>query len=101
MSETSGIIHLCAIIRARPGMENQLKNELEIVVNKTQQEAGCIQFQIHQLKNDPTQFMLWECFRSHESLRKHIATDYTQRYFATARAYMAQPTEVIELNRFA
>jgi quinol monooxygenase YgiN len=45
--------------------------------------------------------MLWECFKDRASLQEHIAKDYTQDYFATARAFMSQPTEVIELSKFS
>jgi quinol monooxygenase YgiN len=93
-------IHLCAIIRAKAGMEGQLKAELAKVVSKTRSEPGCLQFQIHEFADNPRQFMLWECFASPESLREHVAKDYTKAYFATAQPLMSEPTEVIRLSRF-
>jgi quinol monooxygenase YgiN len=93
-------IHICAIIRAKSGVEGQLKAELAKVVDKTVSEPGCLQFQIHEFSDNPGQFMLWECFVSAESLREHMTKDYTKAYFATAQQLMSEPTEVIRLTRF-
>ena len=93
-------IHICAIIRAKVGMEKQLKAELAKVVAKTVLEPGCLQFQIHEFADNPQQFMLWECFASSESLREHMAKDYTKAYFATAQPLMFAPTEVVRLKKF-
>lgn len=101
MSASAQPIHMCAFIRAKPGMEDRLRAELVKVVRATQSEPGCLMFHIHEIVGSPGQFMLWELFASPESLREHMEMAHTKAYFAAAHLLMSQPTEVIRLDRLA
>jgi quinol monooxygenase YgiN len=92
-------VHICALIRAKPGQEDKLKAALVEVVQKTQREPGCLLFQIHEFEHDPCRFMLWECFENFAALEAHMATDYTREYFENARKFMAEPTQVTRLRK--
>jgi quinol monooxygenase YgiN len=92
-------IHLCAIIRAQQGMESLLKAALLKVVAKTQSEPGCLLFQIHEFEDDPSQFMLWECFKDKISFEAHMVMPHTREYFARAKDLMSHPTQVVELKK--
>lgn len=89
-------IILVATIKAGKGKRDQLKADLLEVVSQTQQEPGCLQFEIHEDVNNPGVFCLWEHFASQADFDKHLAMSYTKDYFAKGNALA---TDVVTLQR--
>lgn len=87
---------LVATITAKNGKRDQLKEDLLEIVSLTQQEPGCLQFEIHEDVNNPEVFSLWEHFASREDFDKHLAMSYTRDYFAKGNALS---TDVVTLKR--
>jgi len=87
---------LVATIQTKSGMRDQLKEDLLKIVNLTRQEAGCLQFEIHEGVKNPDMFVLWEHFASQADFDKHLAMSYTKDYFVKGNALS---TDVVTLKR--
>ena len=59
---------LTAMVKAKPGQEEAVKEALLSMVEPTRKEPGCLCYNLHQSKADPTQFMFYEQWASQEAL---------------------------------
>lgn len=57
-------ITVVARFRAKRGMENRLRQELIALVEPTRREPGCINYDLHQDRDDPVQFLFYENWTS-------------------------------------
>ena len=70
-----GII-LTAIVKAKPGQEEAVKEVLLGMVEPTRKEPGCLCYNLHQSKSDKTQFMFYEQWASQEAIDAHGKTPH-------------------------
>jgi quinol monooxygenase YgiN len=70
-----GII-LTAMVKAKPGQEEAVKEVLIALVEPTRKEAGCLCYNLHQSKSDRTQFMFYEQWASKEAIDAHGKTPH-------------------------
>ena len=69
-------IILTAMVKAKPGQEEAVKEALMSMVGPTRQEPGCLCYNLHQSKSDATQFMFYEQWASKASLDAHGKTPH-------------------------
>jgi len=67
---------LTAMVKAKPGHEDAVKEALLSVVEPTRKELGCLCYNLHQSKADPTQFMFYEQWASKGDLDAHGKTPH-------------------------
>lgn len=67
---------LTAMVKAKPGQEDAVKQALLSLVEPTRKEPGCLCYNLHQSKADPTQFMFYEQWASKEDLSAHGKTPH-------------------------
>jgi len=72
-----GVI-LVAMVKAKPGQEEAVKEALLALVEPTRKESGCLCYNLHQSKDDKTQFMFYEQWASKEALDAHGKTPHLQ-----------------------
>ena len=65
-------ITVVATFQARPGKESELKSALIGLVAPTRQEAGCINYDLHALPEDPAKFLFHENWTSKAHLDTHL-----------------------------
>lgn len=70
-----GII-LTAMVKAKPGEEDAVKEILVALVEPTRKEPGCLAYNLHQSKSDKPQFMFYEQWASKEALDAHGQMPY-------------------------
>jgi quinol monooxygenase YgiN len=87
-------ITVLARIRAKEGMEEQVKQELLALVKPTRAEEGCINYHLHQVVDDKTLFVFHENWRSGEDLDKHVATAHFQAFAAKAGDLLGEPVDI-------
>lgn len=71
-----GAVILTATVKAKPGQAAAVKEALLSLVAPTRQEPGCLCYNLHQSKSDPTQFMFYEQWASKEALDAHGKTPH-------------------------
>ncbi|MGO9917276.1 MAG: putative quinol monooxygenase, partial [Isosphaeraceae bacterium] len=64
---------LTAMVKAKPGQEDAVKEALLSLVEPTRKEPGCLCYNLHQSKADPIQFMFYEQWASKDEC--HYAGD--------------------------
>jgi quinol monooxygenase YgiN len=69
-------IILTAIVKAKPEEVEAVKDALMTMVEPTRQEPGCLCYNLHQSKSDPTQFMFYEQWASKEAFDAHGGTPH-------------------------
>jgi len=68
-------VTVVATFKAKPGKEAELKKILLGFVAPTRKEAGCINYDLHELPDDPSQFLFHENWTSKAHLDAHLQND--------------------------
>jgi quinol monooxygenase YgiN len=87
-------VTVLAVIRARAGMEERVKQELLAMVGPTRKEAGCINYDLHQSTGDTGLFMFYENWRSQKDLDDHLAAPHFKAFASKGGEILDVPAEV-------
>ncbi len=87
--------------KARPGRENELKKIFLDMVEKTRKEVGCINYDLHQASDDPTEFRFYENWTSRSRLDDHLSSPHLKNFFEIADDILAEPPEIKILKKLA
>lgn len=74
------VLTVVAKVVAKDGAIEQLKVELLKLVEPTRQEAGCIEYRLHQDCDDPAVFTFYENWESYACLEQHLNSKHFQVY---------------------
>jgi len=75
--------HLLTVIahmRAAPGKEDELRSELTALVEPTSQEAGFVNYDLHESLEQPGTFYLYENWEPPDHLDDHLAAPHLTRF---------------------
>ncbi|ABP56667.1 putative quinol monooxygenase [Salinispora tropica] len=67
-------------VRAKPDQVEPLKAELKRVVPIIRQDEGCVSYHLHQDNSDPTRFLVYENWESHELWQAHMDSPHVQAH---------------------
>lgn len=70
------LLTVIAYMWAAPGKRDELRAELEALVEPTLAEKGCINYDLHQSLEDPDMFLFYENWESGEDLDAHLAAPH-------------------------
>jgi quinol monooxygenase YgiN len=71
-----------ALFEAKPGKEQALKEALTTLIKPTRAEEGCINYDLHQDRDNPAKFMFHENWVNKEAHAKHGTTPHIQAWRA-------------------
>jgi quinol monooxygenase YgiN len=91
-------VTIVAILKARKGKEQQLRDELLKVVTPSRAEAGCLEYVLHESQEHPEQFVFYETWTDETALQEHIASSHYQEYRQAVEALL-DTREVYRLNK--
>ena len=83
-----------ALVKAKPGMEEAVKQELSALVGPTRTEEGCINYDLHQSLDHEGHFRFYENWTSKELLDRHLQSAHVTRFIAKADQLLAEPPEI-------
>ena len=83
-----------ALVKAKPGMEETVKQELSALVGPTRAEQGCINYDLHQSLDHEGHFRFYENWTSKELLDRHLQSAHVTRFIAKADQLLAEPPEI-------
>ncbi len=89
-------IVITAILKPKENMESQLRAELDKVLEASRQEAGCLNYVLHQSIEDDT-FVLHETYQDKDALENHVNSSHYQEYRANT-ADLIERREVFKLK---
>ena len=87
-------VTVLARFRAREGKEEELKQAIMACVAPTRAEAGCINYDLHQLAGDKGDLILYENWRSKKDLEVHLEMPYLEKLKAQADELCSSPIEI-------
>jgi len=73
-------VSVVALIKARSGMEEQLREETQALVKPTRSEVGCLNYDLHQDRCDPLLLIFYENWRSQQDFEEHLNKPYIKEY---------------------
>src|SRR6516165_9906021 len=83
-----------ALIKAKSGLEESVKQELSALVGPTLSEEGCINYDLHQSLDHHGHFRFYENWTSKELLERHLQSAHVKRFIAKADPLLAEPPEI-------
>ena len=87
-------VTVLATIKAKPGLEETVRDEVLALVGPTRAEEGCLNYDLHQSRDDAALFMLYENWVSKEDLDKHLEMPYLQAFLGKAPDLLAEPVQI-------
>ncbi len=83
-----------ATMKARPGLEAEVRRTLLALIAPTRQEPGCLSYELHQAVGDPATFLFHESWTSKQHLDDHLARPHLAALLARADALFAAPPQI-------
>ncbi len=87
-------VTVVARLRAKPGKEQQLRELLLSLVAASRKDAGCLNYDLHQSKQDPAQFIFHENWASQAHLDQHLAKPDLKAALDKAGQMVAEPPQI-------
>jgi quinol monooxygenase YgiN len=83
-----------AQIKAKPGKEGQVRQELMSLVAPSRKDAGCLNYDLHQALDNPTHFLFHENWTSKAHLDQHLQKPDLQAVLARVGQMVAEPPRI-------
>ncbi|GAA5018787.1 putative quinol monooxygenase [Kitasatospora paranensis] len=90
-------VQLVILITTLPGRGGEQIAAFERLAPLVRAEAGCLQYDLHQVSGEPERFVLIERWASKAALAAHDVTPHMIEADAASPAFRAGPAEVVEL----
>ncbi|MCW9459901.1 putative quinol monooxygenase [Klebsiella michiganensis] len=95
------MISLLAVLTAKPGRSDALRQALQALLLPTRQEPGNLDYALFQLRDAPDTFYMRESWRNQEALDAHIALPHFQDFIAQMDSLLAGPLRLDYLTPVA
>jgi quinol monooxygenase YgiN len=83
-----------AQIKAKPGKETQVRQELLSLVAPSRKDAGCLNYDLHQALDHPALFLFHENWTSKAHLDQHLQKPDLQATLARLGQLVAEPPQI-------
>src|SRR4051794_37619854 len=87
-------IVLIARLKVKADKIEEARSAALAIVEPSRQEAGCINYDIHQSIEDETVFLWHETWSSKAAIDEHFATPFFQEFFAVVGGIAAEPPQI-------
>jgi quinol monooxygenase YgiN len=88
------LLTVMARIKAAPGKETQVRQELLSLVAPSRRDAGCLNYDLHQAKDDPALFLFHENWVSKAHLDAHLAKPDLQAVLGRVGKIVSEPPQI-------
>jgi len=92
-------INITAIIKSKPETIEITKALLTEMAVNSKQETACIQYDLHQSKEEPEYFFFHEIWDNEEDLELHNAKPYIQKFVEKAPEILAETPKIYKTNK--
>lgn len=87
----SSITVVAKLVAKEDAIESVKKETLKMV-GPTRQEAGCLEYRLHQDNENPAVFVFYETWQDQAALTAHTQTAHYQSYAAAVAGLLAEKT---------
>ncbi|EZH82351.1 antibiotic biosynthesis monooxygenase [Ectopseudomonas composti] len=88
-----------AVLKAKPGKQQELKEGLLSLIEPTRAEPGNLDYVLFEMRDEPGTFYMREAFKDQAALDAHFTTPYFQAFAATADELLSEPLQLIFLEQ--
>lgn len=88
---------ILAVLHAQEGQRENLKAALSALIEPSRAEAGCLDYAVFQLQEEPDTFYVRESWRGQEGLDQHIALPHFQHFMSIMNTLLSEPLKLIPL----
>ena len=99
MNTSSNVLVSIAVLKAKAGKEQALKEELLTLIEPTRAEPGNLDYVLFEQRDEQGTFYMREAFGDQAALDAHISMPYFQRFAATADDLLQEPLQLIFLEQ--
>lgn len=92
-------VTVVAVLKARSGQEENLRQALLALIPTTRKEQGCINYDLHVSAENPAEFVFLENWTTKADLDAHLANDHLQDFLGKADALLAEPPQITLWSR--
>ena len=85
------MISIIAVLKARPGKTESLRDALKALLLPTRQEPGNLDYTLFQLRDEPETFYMRASWRDEAALEEHIALPHFQAFIGQMESLLAEP----------
>jgi quinol monooxygenase YgiN len=90
-----------AQIKAKPGSEAQVRQELLSLVAPSRKDAGCLNYDLHQAQDNSALFMFHENWTTKACLDQHLQKPELQAVLARVGQLVAEPPRITLWEKIA
>lgn len=94
-------VNVVARFKAKSGQTEPVRGTLEKMVGPTRGEAGNLGYDLHQGADDPSEFVLYESWKSKADLDEHMGKPYFKTMDQELSTTLEQPYTVTVLKHIA
>lgn len=85
------VISIIAVLKAKPGKTEALKQALRALLLPTRREPGNLEYALFQLRDTPDVFYVRESWRGQAGLDEHINLPHFQTFILQMNDLLAEP----------
>jgi quinol monooxygenase YgiN len=90
-----------ALVKAKPGTETEMREELLSLVVPSRRDPGCINYDLHCGADNPAAFLFFENWTTKELWEQHLAKPDLQAVLARVGTLTAEPPQITLWERIA
>jgi quinol monooxygenase YgiN len=83
-----------AQVKAKPGKESQVRQELLSLVDPSRTDDGCLNYDLHQALDNPAHFLFHENWTSEAHLERHLQKPELKAVLARVGQLVAEPPQI-------
>jgi quinol monooxygenase YgiN len=94
-------INLTVIIKSKPESRETLKSLLLDLVQNSKKEAACIQYDLHQSREESNTFIFHEIWEDQNGLDNHNQQSYIEFFFENSKLLLQETPILYKTNKLA
>ena len=87
-------LHVVAVITAKPGSEDAVRQAMKGLVGPTREEEGCVGYDLSESTAAPGTFITVEEWNGPSDLDKHMQTEHIQSALGVLGSELAEPPAI-------
>jgi quinol monooxygenase YgiN len=91
-------LRVVAVLPAKAGSEDIVRNALSALVAPTREEPGCVSYELYESAATPGTFFTVETWKAQSDLDAHMQTPHIAQVIATAGEHLDGPPQIHPLT---
>jgi quinol monooxygenase YgiN len=94
-------LYIFARLEPKPGKELQLRNELNLVLEPTRAESGCVRIHLYESTRGPLTYFIHSEWLDEPAFDAHVELPHTQRFAGLVDDLVTDPLRAVRTKKVA